>query len=270
MKIVFLGAGSMAQALAQGIFKSEKYRGAQITAHAPSTKHKIWWQEQGFAFARGFEVPTQADIYIVAVKPKGVKDVVEALGSAAGQEQIVVSVAAGVSVQSIRDSLPSGSPPAVVRAMPNLAAQIGQSATGIFAPEETDAAAISTIFELFAAVGETIHLAGEDQLHAFTALAGSGPGFIYDFAGALAAAAQEQGFSPEACITIAKQTLAGAANLAIHDLADFTQLADRITSPQGTTQAGREVLHRHNLHRLVSKTVHAATQCSKELAQDNP
>ena len=256
--VVFLGAGAMAQALAAGF--AQKHPSVTLTACAPSNRHRAWWEARSHHYEQGFDSIPDADIYILAVKPHGALDTAEALGKAC-DHPLLVSVAAGVSADDLSFACPGA---LVVRAMANLAAAVCMSMSGIYLPEQATAQS-EKVVEFFAAVGEIMLLESEEQLHSFTALAGSSPGFFYDFGNALKDAAVASGYDQASATTIAKQTLVGAAHLAKSDPADFTNLADRITSPQGTTHAGRELLREQALHNTLIEAVKASTNRSREL-----
>jgi pyrroline-5-carboxylate reductase len=150
--------------------------------------------------------------------------------------------------------------------MPNLAAGIGKSPLGLFARGLDDAGRVD-LEALLAPLGICEWLAREDQLDAVTALAGSGPAFVYRFIAALAESGAELGLEPAQAQRLALAMVEGAASLAATSNAAPAELARRVTSPGGTTAAGLAVLDEDTaLARLIAATLRAARDRGAELA----
>jgi len=150
--------------------------------------------------------------------------------------------------------------------MPNLAAAIGKSPMGLFAAG-LDESARHDVTALLAPLGQPEWLAREDQLDAVTALAGSGPAFVYRLIAALAEGGAELGLEPGQADRLARAMVEGAATLAAGSPESPAELARRVTSPGGTTAAGLAVLDRDQaLARLIAETLRAARDRGAELA----
>ena len=202
---------------------------------------------------------------LLGVKPQVLDAATAALATAIAAETVLLSILAGVELASIAARLPPCA--GLVRVMPNLAAAIGKSPIGLYA-QGLDAAGRTQVEQLLAPLGTAEWLARESQLDAVTALAGSGPAFVYRFIAALAAGGAELGLDPAQAQRLALATVEGAALLAAGSDADPAELARRVTSLGGTTAAGLAVLDADAaLARLVAATLRAARDQGAALAE---
>ena len=196
------------------------------------------------------------DTILLGVKPQMLREVAPALALFAGPGAVLLSILAGIELTTLSRHFPEAG--GIVRLMPNLAAAIGKSpvamAARALAPERREA-----VTALMAPLGSPEWLEEEGQFDAVTALAGSGPGFVYRFIDALAAAGAELGLDPAQALRLALATAEGAAQLASASPHGPAELARRVASPGGTTQAGLDVLDADEvLARLVAATLRAA------------
>ena len=152
--------------------------------------------------------------------------------------------------------------------MPNTPAAVGQGITAIVGNAHASATQMDQAEELLSAVGGVVRLEGEEQMDAVTGVSGSGPAYVFHMIECLAAAGEAQGLAPDLAMQLAKATVAGAGALAMHATDDPAQLRRNVTSPNGTTQAGLEVLMNEDsgLTPLIKATVAAAADRSRELA----
>jgi pyrroline-5-carboxylate reductase len=211
------------------------------------------------------EVPQERfDFVLLGVKPQALDEAAPALAGALGPDAVLLSILAGTEIASLRARLPSAG--AIVRVMPNLAAAIGRSPMGLFGTG-CSAAQRGRLDELLAPLGTAEWLADEALMDAVTALAGSGPAFVYRIIAALAAGGAGLGLDPGQALRLAVTMVDGAARLAAtSDLAP-DELARRVTSPGGTTAAGLAVLDADAaLARLIEATLRAARDRGAELA----
>lgn len=202
---------------------------------------------------------------VLGIKPQMLDEAVAALAPLVGPASVLVSMLAGVELASLRARLPLAG--ALVRVMPNLAAAIGKSPIALFG-EDIDEARRSALDALMAPLGTSEWLADEGQLDAVTALAGSGPAFVYRFIDALAGAGAELGLEPGQAQRLALAMVEGAGALAAASADSPGELARKVTSPGGTTAAGLAVLDADQaLVRLVEATLRAARDRGAELAR---
>ena len=199
------------------------------------------------------------DILILAVKPQVWRAAAAPLAARAGALTVVVSVMAGVATADIAAVFPAS---AIIRAMPNTPAAIGQGVTALFtsAGDLAEAAAAA----LFSAAGAIVWLDDEADFDAVTAVSGSGPAYVFAFIEALAAAGVAAGLQPGMAARLARATVTGAGALAASDPTSAADLRARVTSPGGTTAAGLAVLQ-PGLAPLLVATVAAAAARSRAL-----
>ena len=200
---------------------------------------------------------------VLAVKPQQLDAVAPAL---AGLEPaLLVSILAGVEEASLAARIPAGS---VVRAMPNLPVAIGKGVTALYTSSR-DEQARDAVTALMAPLGLVEWIADESLFDAVTALAGSGPGFVFRFVDALARAGVALGLPADQAARLAIATVAGSAAMAAGSDQDPARLADRVASPGGSTREGLAVLDRNDaLVRLLTETLTAAARRNAEMAAD--
>jgi len=202
-------------------------------------------------------------ILVLAIKPQQLATVAPALAHL--HPALLVSILAGVEETTLAASIPAG---AIVRAMPNLPVAIGQGVVALHSAT-ADPAAREAVAALMAPLGLVEWIADAAQFDAVTALAGSGPGFVFRFADALASAGAAVGLSPDQAGRLALATLAGAAAMAaVADEAPAV-LADRVASPGGSTRKGLDVLDADAaLVTLLTRTLAAAVRRNAEMAAE--
>jgi pyrroline-5-carboxylate reductase len=195
---------------------------------------------------------------VIAVKPADAPDA--ARGAVAAGATRVLSIAAGVTLDRLAEAC--GPKIAVVRAMPNTPAIVGLGVTAI---SGTDAAALDWAETLLSAVGDVERLP-ESMIDGFTAVAGSGPAYVFLVAEALAAAAVREGFAPDVAERIVAQLLLGSATL-LHRRGDPVALRAQVTSPGGTTAAGIAALESAGARAAFDRAVVAAAERSREMSR---
>lgn len=203
------------------------------------------------------------DAILLGVKPQLFGEVAPRLAPIAGNDAIVLSILAGVELASLAARLPDAG--ALVRIMPNLSAAIGKSPIALFG-QGLDEAGKAAVTALMDPLG-TPEWLPEDQFDLVTALAGSGPAFVYRFIDALAAGATALGLDAGQAQRLALATVEGASLLAAASEHSPGELARRVASPGGTTQAGLDVLDADSaLAKLAQATLKAAADRSAEMA----
>lgn len=259
--LVLLGCGKMGSAmlagwLTNGLTSSSVY----VVDPYPSE----WVLAQGVHVNE--ELPAKPALVLIAVKPQMMQEALPTLQAMGGGETAFLSVAAGISIGTYEDILGANTP--ILRAMPNTPAAIGQGITALIGNAVSTADHIDLAHVLLSAIGEVVDLDSESQMDAVTGVSGSGPAYVFYMIDALANAGEAQGLSPDLAMQLAKATVAGAGALAKASDETPEQLRINVTSPNGTTQAGLEVLMDQNagLTPLIGVTVAAATMRSKELS----
>ena len=209
--------------------------------------------------------PEPGAVLVLGIKPQGLDAAAPGLDRLIGRDTLVVSILAGKTVADLRGRLPRAR--AVVRAMPNLPASIGQGATGAYANPEVTPDQRAAAEALFAANGVVAWLSDEGQIDAVTAVSGSGPAYVFLLAEALAEAGIAAGLDPEVSRILARATVAGAGALLAASPAEAEALRRNVTSLGGTTAAALDVLMRPDgLSALMREAVAAARRRAGELA----
>jgi pyrroline-5-carboxylate reductase len=214
-------------------------------------------------------------VILLAVKPQMLPEVAGDLaGLLRGTGRSVLSILAGVTTAGVRASVEragdgvgvEGWTGGVMRAMPNTPASVGKGATALASPRDVSSAQASAARDLLAPLGELYEL-DESQIDAFTAIAGSGPAYVFRFIEALAAAGRELGLPTEAAGRIAAATVVGAATLLEHDGGDPGGLREAVTSRGGTTAAALDSLNAADFVGIVGRAAAAAAKRAEELGQ---
>lgn len=258
--LVMLGCGKMGSAMLKGwLAAGVDPRAVSVIDPHPSPE----LADLGVRVNEG--LPTDPAVALVAVKPQMMAEALPQLAPFGGGGTLVISVAAGTPIATFEASLGQGT--RIIRAMPNTPAAVGKGITAIIGNAETSGADADLAEALLSAIGQVVRLTDEDQIDAVTGVSGSGPAYIFYMIDALAAAARAEGLPPEMAMQLAKATVAGAGALAEQASEAPEQLRINVTSPNGTTQAGLEVLmdEADGLAPLMRRTVAAAAGRSREL-----
>jgi pyrroline-5-carboxylate reductase len=223
-----------------------------------STEHGIE------AFAENAEAIQGVDVIVLAVKPQAMKAVCEAIRPSLKPNQLVVSIAAGITCASMNNWL--GAQP-IVRCMPNTPALLRQGVSGLFATSEVSAEQRQQAEELLSAVGIALWLNEEQQLDAVTAVSGSGPAYFFLLIEAMTAAGVKLGLPADIAAQLTVQTALGAAHMAAASDVDAAELRRRVTSPAGTTEAAIKSFQAGGFEALVEQALGAAAHRSAEMAE---
>ena len=255
----------MATALAQGLLAARLARPEDLLASDPYPS-----AAEQFATATGCraiqdnaEVARASDCIFLAVKPQQMSTVLHGLREHLTARQLVISIAAGVTLQSIASVLGSG--PRLVRVMPNTPCLVGQGASAYCLGSSANAADGELVAKLLESVGRVFKVP-ESQLDAVTGLSGSGPAFVYQVIEALSDGGVRMGLARDVATQLAAQTVRGAAEMVLVTGEHPAVLKDQVTSPGGTTIAGLQALEAGGLRAALMAAVEAATLRSIELA----
>ena len=264
-RIAFIGAGNMAASLIGGL-RAQGLEAAQIRASDPGAEQraKIHAEHGIEMFEDNASAVDGADVVVLAVKPQAMKAVCEALKPSLKANQLVVSIAAGITCASMTNWL--GAQP-IVRCMPNTPALLRQGVSGLYATADVSAAQREQAEQLLSAVGIALWLDNEQQLDAVTAVSGSGPAYFFLLIEAMTAAGERLGLPRETAARLTLQTALGAAHMAVSSDVDASELRRRVTSPNGTTEAAIKSFQADGFEALVEKALGAAAHRSAEMAE---
>ncbi len=264
--VAFIGCGNMAQAIIGGLVESG-WPAEKIIASNPSTP-KLEKVADRFNIKTSFDnkqAANFADILVIAVKPQKMADAIGQLSDCDLTNKLVISVAAGQTIQQICKLL--GQSPTVVRAMPNTPALIKQGATGVYAPASISAPNKAIVTRIFEAIGTITWVDKESQIDMVTAIAGSSPAYVFLMMQAMIEQAQSAELDERQAFNLVTQAFSGAAQLARSTPEkSLEQLRREVTSPGGTTAAAITSLKNANFESIVKQAVLAAENRGKELA----
>ncbi len=253
----FVGGGNMAAALVKGLVNA-KVAASKIVVSDVKDERLTWLRDtHGVRTTKdNHELVREADVVVLSVKPQVIDKVLDGIAGDVRAEQLVISVAAGVSVEALEARLPAGA--RVVRAMPNTPATVDAGATAIASGSHATDADLDIARDLFAAVGRVVTL-DETLLDAVTGLSGSGPAYVMLIIEALADGGVKVGLHRDTALLLAAQTVFGSAKLLLETGEHPGRLKDMVTSPGGTAIAGLHTLESGGLRRTLIDAVEAAT-----------
>ena len=267
-KIAFIGGGNMAAALIEGLLRGAT-RAPDLHVVEVNEQARHRWHERGLSTSASCsDTLSTASLWVLAVKPQQLKDVVMQAKPYLVKQTLVLSIAAGVSLQTLCHWL--GSPaspwPQVIRAMPNTPALVDKGITGLVASKGVTAAHRELVQAVLSAVSELVWVQNDDQIDAITALSGSGPAYVFRFLEALVAGGQALGLTHDQARQLALATLAGATELAAQSPDSLATLRERVTSKGGTTEAALKVMQEGAFFETVGNAMRAAYERAGELS----
>ena len=234
-RIAVLGAGNLGQAMTTGWLNTGQIQPEQITMSRHRTSLLSAFQQQGVQVtADNVRAIAGSSLLILAVKPFKVREVMEEIAPHLLPEQVIVSVATGISIADIRQWCPESTP--VFRAMPNTAIAIGESLTCLV-QDNRHPEHFQTLEALFDLVGRSVEIS-EDLMNAATVLGACGVAYALRFVRAMQQGGIEIGFDAHTAALIANQTVRGAASLLLTGNHHAEAEIDKVTTPKGCTIAG--------------------------------
>lgn len=261
----FIGAGAMAEAIIGGLIRKELVQPDQISVTNHSDTDKLLRLEKEYGI-RSFQLKKteaiDASVIILAMKPKHAEDAIHSIRHKVSNEQIIVSVMAGISTMYM-ENLFAIHPP-VIRAMPNTSAKVGASATAICLGSYASSTDGRIAEALFRSIGTVTELT-EEKMDAVTGIAGSGPAYLYYMAEAMEHAGRQAGLREDEAKELIIQTFFGAALRLQHTEKTSKELYKEIMSPAGTTEAAFDVLEQHHVQEYFTAAIMRAIERSKEL-----
>lgn len=269
-KITFIGAGSMAEPIFKSLIQQKTVQADQIyimnrsnAAHLTVMRdtygvHAAFTPEEKESFI------SRADIVILAMKPKDVRQAFEEFNRFLTSSQLLVSMVAGLSLETLSLLVPEGM--SIVRTMPNTPSSIGLGATGLcFSPKTTESQQNMGL-SLFRAVGEAYPIP-EEKMNILTGISGSGPAYAFYFMESMIAAGVKGGLSPELAKELTVQTVLGAASMVKLTGEEPAELRRKVTSPNGTTQMAIEEFQRQGLSGIVEAGINRCVARAAEIGE---
>ena len=263
-RITFIGSGAIGEAMIKGVLAQKLTGPKQITASDPiAARREALESAYGICTAAdNAQAVRGASIVVLSVKPQIFEKVTPVLRGQIAPEALVLSIMAGVSLQTIQRGLQHER---VVRSMPNTPAQVNMGVTAWIPAAAVTEEQHRQTATLLGALGEQIRVDKEDFIDMQTGLGGSGPGFVFLIIEAMIDAGVQMGFSRGDAQTIALQTVLGSAELMRQTGEHPAELRNKVTSPGGTTAAGIYELEKGGVRTVITNAVLAAYRRSQEL-----
>ncbi len=258
-----IGAGNMAEALIKGVLKAGLIASDNIIACDLSEERRGIFKGMGCKVTAEISELAGADILLLALKPQVVFSVLPNLGKSLTASQLLISIAAGTTIDSLQNVAENVR---IVRVMPNTPMLVGEGVSGVAKGASATEGDIAMTLELCRSAGDAYEVE-ESQLDAVTGLSGSGPAYLFYFAEVLAEAGIRAGLSAEIAEKMAYKTVTGSAKLLSESTDSAETLRRKVTSPNGTTEAAIKVMSEKGLNEVVIAAVLRAKERSEELAR---
>ncbi|MFL0421979.1 MULTISPECIES: pyrroline-5-carboxylate reductase [Kocuria] len=272
LTLTFLGAGSMNGSILRGVLAAgTEAGGVRATTRSASSADALH-EETGVEVFAGESDPEAnrkavagADVVLLGVKPYAILDLAREVAPALDPSTVVVSVAAGVTLDALQKALPDGQP--VVRCMPNTPSSVGRGALSVTPGEHTSAEQLAQVKDVLSTVGTVVEVP-EHLIRAVTGVSGSGPAYVFYLAEAMQQAGEKLGLDPETARVLAKETVSGAGELLAPDDADPAALRRAVTSPGGTTEQAITTFDEKGLRDIVAAGAEASATKGDEMEKE--
>ena len=263
-EIGFFGAGKMAEGILQAYLKTGKAADVVMAEKFAPRANEMKRRYRVEVVQDAAEVAKRASMVFLAVKPQDVESLAVSVKPFLGGDKLVVSIAAGKSLATLRKAL--GPKVRLVRVMPNLALRAGEGMCALCAARNATAADLKRVAKILDAAGQTVVLK-EKEFDAVTALSGSGPAFFAYMEEAMAEGGRALGLKPAVARLLAEQTMLGTAAYLRQSGADLGEFIAGVATKGGTTAAGMDVLAASDFKKVVAATLKAAADRSAELGK---
>ncbi|NQD71410.1 pyrroline-5-carboxylate reductase [Sphingobacterium shayense] len=268
MKILVIGAGNMGLTYAHGMAQSDLLKDKDLMILDNSKERIEELRAQGMfdVYQNLEDCLPKADIVFIAVKPYHSDEVFEAIKMHKNPDQIFVSIMAGVTIKTMQEAMDIKK---VVRAMPNLAAQVGHGFTSFIGSKEVSRLELLTVEKLIDTTGRSIKLANEMEIDKSTGISGSGPAYVFYFMESMMEAAVKMGFLEKDARLMVAQTFQGAVELFNSSDLDPTAWMNKVASKGGTTRAALDSMEENNVKELIKDAAYAAFDRAVQLGKEN-
>jgi pyrroline-5-carboxylate reductase len=265
-KLSFIGSGVMAEAMIKGLLRENLVASDQVVTAGPRAERgELLAERYGVGFSTSNdEAVKDRDIVVLSIKPQVIAPVLSEIRSGLRSDALVLSIAAGIPIALIAKGTGHQ---AIVRAMPNTPAQIGQGITVWTATSSVTESQFNAASTILSALGEAVHVDDENYLDMATALSGTGPAYVLLFMEAMIDAGVHLGFSRRIAERLVLQTMQGTIEYARQSPRHPATLRNEVTSPGGTSAEALYHLEKGGLRTVISRAVWAAYQRSVALGQ---
>lgn len=267
MKILIIGGGSMGMTYAKSFLSSHivNKEGMMILEKSEEKAMQLRKENIGVVYSEPGDFIQNADLIILAVKPQDIDKLFEVVKEFIDNQQVILSIMAGVKMKTICEKLDITK---VIRAMPNLASQIGKSMTVFTSTNEVTRIELVMVQNLINTTGKSIYTSNEKMIDAATAISGSGPAYVLYFMNSLTKAAIEMGFSSSEAELLVVQTFRGTTELFNRSNNSAEEWIDKVASKGGTTEAALNEFSSSNLDIAIKNGAKAALKRAIELGKE--
>ncbi len=267
MRLAVIGGGTMGEAMIGGLVRGGVAKPDEIVVGEPLADRRALLKERyGVkAVESNLEAASGGELVVLAVKPQSLPEVLAQLRSRFQARQTVLSIIAGARLNVLVEGLGH---PTVIRVMPNTPAQIGAGMSVWTATSKVSPEARQATQALLRTLGEELYVSEERYLDMATALNGSGPAYVFQFAEALIDAGVYLGLSRDVARLLVSQTLLGSAKLMLQSGRHPAELREMVTSPGGTTAEALLALEQAGFRAAVMGAVIAAYEKSQALGEE--
>ena len=263
MKIAFIGAGNMAQAMIGGIVKNGMMKPEEIVATAATQKtiDKVA-KEYGVTVTLDNCKAAKADIVVLAVKPVYYETIIQEIKNTVTPEQIIITIAAGRSLEWV--SAQFGKQRKIIRTMPNTPALVGEGVTAVCPNENISDEELEYVCRILSCFGRA-EIISERLMDAVIAVSGSSPAYIFILIEAMADAAVAEGMPREQAYQFAAQSVLGSAKMVLETGKHPGELKDMVCSPAGTTIEAVRLLEKTGFRSSIMECMHACAEKSRNM-----
>ncbi len=269
MKVLVIGAGNMGLTYATAIARSGILKKEDLMIYDKSTEviDRLSKDKENYTAYDNLEdtLPV-SDIIMVAVKPYHNENLMTEMKELMNDQQLVISIMAGVTIDTLQEGLGIRK---VVRAMPNLPAQVGKGMTSYMAADEISRIELWMVEDLLNSTGKSVRVDSEKFIDASTGISGSGPAYVFYFMESMMEAAKSMGFSYNDRKALVSQTFEGAIELFNKNSLSPESWMKRVASKGGTTQAALDSLDGNDVGQLIHDAAYAAFNRAVEIGQED-
>ncbi|MFD0931061.1 pyrroline-5-carboxylate reductase [Psychroflexus salinarum] len=267
MKVLVIGAGNMGLTYSEGMAKSPLLNRKNLMIYDISKDllNKLSEVTYYDTFDNLQDCLPGADVVFIAVKPYHSEELFEKMKPMINDQQIFVSLMAGVTIENIQNGLNAKK---VVRTMPNLPAKVGKGVTSYTESKEVSRVELLMIRNLLDTTGQSIRVKDEDFINKSTGISGSGPAYIFYFMASMLEAAKKMGFSDNDSKVLVSNTFEGAVHLFNESDLSPEKWMDRVASKGGTTRAALDSMDDNNVKQLIQDAAYAAFNRAVELGDE--
>ncbi len=266
MKILILGGGNMGMTYAQSFLRSRIVTSdnLMVLCRTYEKANHLSETHEGRFFSDPRLCVPEADLHILAVKPQDSPALFAQIRDSIQPGQVFLSIMAGVRMATIAETLGAEK---IIRAMPNLPAQIGAGVTAFTSTDAVTRIELVMVQNLLSTTGKTVYVDREEMIDASTAISGSGPAYVYYFMNAMMEAARQMGFSMSEAELLVGQTFTGAVDLYNKSDLSCEHWIAKVASKGGTTEAALRVFRETALHEDIVAGAQAALERARELGR---